>query len=161
MDEHMVLSSGETLKLRGDLIHEIPKSLSEWTRKHDWYAERECKDILGLYVSMTYNGGRTWITTDTTPHNPVQRGCVDLQGTSNKTATDQNICNQRNLLDFNDITVDSLGRVLVAFADGCTGPCATHPRRTSHGATGTVMRLTRGRGLYRAFDARLAGRRTS
>ena len=114
-----------------------------------------------LYVSMTYNGGRTWITTDTTPHNPVQRGCVDLQGTSNKTATDQNICNQRNLLDFNDITVDSLGRVLVAFADGCTGPCATHPRRTSHGATGTVMRLTRGRGLYRAFDARLAGRRTS
>jgi len=46
MDEHMVLSSGEMMKLQGDLIHEIPKDLSEWTRKHDWYAARECKDIL-------------------------------------------------------------------------------------------------------------------
>jgi glycosyltransferase involved in cell wall biosynthesis len=47
MDEHVVLSEGQVLKLRGDLIHEIPISLSEWTRKHDWYAMRECKDILG------------------------------------------------------------------------------------------------------------------
>jgi glycosyltransferase involved in cell wall biosynthesis len=46
MDEHVVLSEGQVLKLRGDLIHEIPISLSEWTRKHDWYAMRECKNIL-------------------------------------------------------------------------------------------------------------------
>lgn len=46
MDEHMALSEGRTLKLHGDLIHDIPKNLSEWIRKHDWYAERECKDIL-------------------------------------------------------------------------------------------------------------------
>lgn len=46
MDEHMVLSEGRTLRLHGDLIHDIPKNLSEWTRKHDWYAERECKDVL-------------------------------------------------------------------------------------------------------------------
>lgn len=47
MDEHMVLDGGEVVRVAGDLIHEIPKSLSEWTRKHDWYAERECRDILG------------------------------------------------------------------------------------------------------------------
>lgn len=46
MDEHIMLTGGQTLKLRGDLIHDIPKSLSEWTRKHDWYASRECKDLL-------------------------------------------------------------------------------------------------------------------
>jgi glycosyltransferase involved in cell wall biosynthesis len=46
MDEHIALSNGQVLKLHGDLIHEIPKSLSEWTRKHDWYATRECKQIL-------------------------------------------------------------------------------------------------------------------
>jgi len=45
MDEHIVLA-GPVERLKGDVIHEIPKSLSEWTRKHDWYADRECKDIL-------------------------------------------------------------------------------------------------------------------
>lgn len=46
MDEHIVLSRGKTVKLKGDLIHHIPKTLSEWTHKHDSYAGRECKDIL-------------------------------------------------------------------------------------------------------------------
>jgi glycosyltransferase involved in cell wall biosynthesis len=46
MDEHIVVDGGEVRRIKGDLIHEIPKSLSEWTRKHDWYAERECRDIL-------------------------------------------------------------------------------------------------------------------
>ncbi|MGZ4449683.1 MAG: sialidase family protein [Nocardioides sp.] len=105
-----------------------------------------------LFISTTYDGGRTWTTVNATPHDPVQRGCVDLQGTSNKTATDPDICNQRNLLDFNDITLDRQGRVLVAYADGCTGACLTHPRTLSKGATGTVMRQTTGRGLLRAHD---------
>ena len=105
-----------------------------------------------LYVSMTYNGGASWTTVDTTPNDPVQRGCVDLQGTSNKTVTDNNICSQRNLLDFNDITVDTQGRPLVAFADGCTGTCVTTPTAVSTGATGTVMRQTTGKGLYAAYD---------
>jgi glycosyltransferase involved in cell wall biosynthesis len=46
MDERILLAPGEVLKLRGDLIHEIPNSLSEWTQKHDAYAARECKDII-------------------------------------------------------------------------------------------------------------------
>jgi glycosyltransferase involved in cell wall biosynthesis len=46
MDEHIVLSRGQVLKLHGDLIHEIPKNLSDWTRKHDGYATRECRQIL-------------------------------------------------------------------------------------------------------------------
>lgn len=108
-----------------------------------------------LYVSMTYDGGLTWSTVDTTPTDPVQRGCVDLQGTSNKNITDTNVCSQRNLLDFNDITVDSQGRPLVAFADGCTGNCVTDPTVLSQGDTGTVMRLTSGKGLYAAYDAAL------
>jgi glycosyltransferase involved in cell wall biosynthesis len=48
MDEHIVLDHGTIVKVAGDLMHEIPKSLSEWIRKHDWYADRECKDVLGL-----------------------------------------------------------------------------------------------------------------
>ena len=46
MDEHILLARGEVLKLHGDLIHEIPNSLSEWTQKHDGYAARECKDLI-------------------------------------------------------------------------------------------------------------------
>jgi hypothetical protein len=108
-----------------------------------------------LYVSMTYNGGRTWTTTDTTPRDPVQRGCVDLQGLSNKTASDPNICSQRNLLDFNDITVDNMGRVIVAYADGCVAKCKRIAHIRSMKDVGTVMRLTRGRGLFRRFDGRI------
>jgi len=46
MDERIILSRGKVVKAQGDLIHEIPKSLAEWSKKHIWYAERECKDIL-------------------------------------------------------------------------------------------------------------------
>jgi glycosyltransferase involved in cell wall biosynthesis len=46
MDEYIVINSGRTVRLRGNLIHEIPKSLTEWTVKHNLYATRECADIL-------------------------------------------------------------------------------------------------------------------
>jgi hypothetical protein len=104
---------------------------------------------------MTYNGGRTWTTTDTTPRDPVQRECVDLQGLSNKTASDPNICSQRNLLGFNDITVDNMGRVIVAYADGCVAKCKRIAHIRSMKDVGTVMRLTRGGGLFRRFDGRI------
>jgi ATP-dependent protease HslVU peptidase subunit len=61
-----------------------------------------------LYVSTTYDGGRTWQTSDDTPKDPVQRGSICTGGTT---------CgNDRNLLDFIDATVDAQGRVLVGFA---------------------------------------------
>jgi hypothetical protein len=96
-----------------------------------------------LYVATTTNGGATWTTVDATPNDPVQRGCISLQGTSNKTVL-SSVCSQRNLLDFNDITYDREGRVLVAYADGCTGACATDPARGSSGARDFVMRQTTG-----------------
>jgi hypothetical protein len=110
-----------------------------------------------LYVAFTYNGGQSWTTYDTTPDHPVQRGCVDLQGLSNKTITDDNICSQRNLLDFNDINVDKQGRVLVAYAEACeaTPKCLTNPNVLSTAAVDTVMRLTSGKGLVAAYDGKL------
>jgi hypothetical protein len=92
-----------------------------------------------LYISMTYDGGATWSTIDATPNDPVQRGCIWLQGGSNT-------C--RNLLDFNDITVDKQGRVLVAYADGCTGACVTDPTKNAHTSVGTIARQASGMGLF-------------
>ncbi|HEY6944409.1 MAG TPA: sialidase family protein [Candidatus Acidoferrum sp.] len=103
-----------------------------------------------LYVAFTYNAGHTWTTVDATPTDPVQRGCIWNQGGSNP-------C--RNLLDFNDITVDKFGRVLVGYADGCTGSCVTDPTQnastgpaSAQDALATIARQVGGRGLFAAFD---------
>ena len=45
MDEHIVLRQGKVRRVQGDLIHVIPKDLTEWIAKHNWYASRECQDI--------------------------------------------------------------------------------------------------------------------
>jgi hypothetical protein len=110
-------------------------------------------DFLGvwhLYSAFTYDGGRTWTTADVTPSDPVQRGCIWNGGGSNP-------C--RNLLDFNDITVDKVGRVLIGYADGCTGTCVTDSTQnatagpaSAQDALATIARQTGGRGLFAAFD---------
>ena len=108
------------------------------------------QSVWHLYIAFTYNGGRTWTTVDATPSDPVQRGCIWNQGGSNP-------C--RNLLDFNDITVDRFGRVVVAYADGCTGSCVTDPTQnasqgpaSAQDALATIARQHGGRGLFAAFD---------
>jgi hypothetical protein len=110
-------------------------------------------DFLGvwhLYASFTYDGGSTWTTADVTPSDPVQRGCIWNGGGSNP-------C--RNLLDFDDITVDKFGRVLIGYADGCTGSCVTDPTQnatagpaTAQDQLATIARQVGGRGLFAAFD---------
>jgi len=47
MDEHIVLSDGQTLRLENDIIDENHKGLTFWTNKHEGYAIREAKDLLG------------------------------------------------------------------------------------------------------------------
>lgn len=101
-----------------------------------------------LYIATTVDGGKSWKTVNATPGNVLQRGCISLQGTSNKTVLDTEICDQRNLLDFNDITLDAQGRVLVALADGCTGTCETDRASGSKGAAGLLVRQTSGPLLY-------------
>jgi len=65
-----------------------------------------------LYISFTYDHGKSWQTVNATPNDPVQRGCIFNGGTPSPAC--------RNLLDFNDITVDKQGRVYVSYTDGCT-----------------------------------------
>ena len=51
MDEHIILSQGETANLKYDIIDENQKGLTFWTDKHNRYADREVKDLLGGMVS--------------------------------------------------------------------------------------------------------------
>jgi glycosyltransferase involved in cell wall biosynthesis len=55
MDEHIVLQ-GKVRRIPGDLIHDIPKDLTEWTAKHNWYASRECQDLKSREASEALAG---------------------------------------------------------------------------------------------------------
>lgn len=56
MDEHIVLRRGEVRRVQGDLIHDIPKDLTEWTAKHNWYATRECQDVTSRDAAAALDG---------------------------------------------------------------------------------------------------------
>ncbi len=106
-----------------------------------------------MYLSTTYDRGKTWTTVDATPKDPVQRGCIWNAGGGNP-------C--RNLLDFNGMTIDKTGRVMVGFADGCVGPdvvagndcvastAVSANKLTDHGA---IIRQISGKTLFKAYDA--------
>ena len=100
------------------------------------------------FVAMTYDGGLSWHTVNVTPNNPVQgAGGVCNGGTL--------VCGtNRNLLDFNEITMDEKGRVMFGYADGCIStPCVTQPLLNSDFAKkASVARQTGGRGLLKKFD---------
>jgi len=98
-----------------------------------------------LYVSTTYDGGRTWKTVNATPKSPVQVGAICTSGI---------LCtgNTRNLLDFNDVIIDGQGRVLAAVADGCLDVECTRNERARRAL---IVRQTQGRGLLRKFDREL------
>ncbi|MGW5669547.1 sialidase family protein [Micromonospora sp. NPDC003776] len=96
-----------------------------------------------LYVTVTYDCGRTWSLTDATPNDAVQKGSICTGGTTCGT--------DRNLLDFMDIQVDKQGRVLVGYADGCTGACATGGAQ-NFDALATIASQSGGKSLFAAFD---------
>lgn len=92
-----------------------------------------------LYVSVTYDGGKTWITQNVTPGDPIQRGGICGGGTC------------RNLLDFMDIQMDKEGRIVVAGEDGCIGACVAGGPN-SFTAKAFITRQSGGKRLIAAFD---------
>lgn len=98
-----------------------------------WYA----------FIAHTYDGGKTWVTVNATPNNPVQREAgIWNQGGNNPL---------RNLLDFNGMTMDEKGRVIYAYADGCIDGCESGPPN-SFSAKASIARQSGGKGLFAQFD---------
>src|SRR6266576_3236707 len=102
-----------------------------------------------LYVANTFDGGLHWTTTDATPNDPMQRGCILSHGGADI---------RRNLLDFFDMTVDKQGRVQVGYVDGCTDGACAQAALTAKGnaytARGVIARQSSGRRLLASFDPR-------
>ena len=113
------------------------------------YQDASFAGVWHTYVATTYDGGVSWVTADATPTDPVQKGSICTGGTT---------CgNDRNLLDFIDVTIDKTGRVLVGYADGCTGACATGGAQ-NYDALATIARQTTGSTLFGAYDAIVTGK---
>lgn len=116
-------------------------------------------DFAGLwhvYIATTYDGGATWHTANPDPADPVQGvGGICLGGTT--------CLENRNLLDFNEITLDDRGRPIYGYNDGCISEnCITtgQPDQVvipglaiNSAAKSTLLRQSGGRTLYAAFDA--------
>ena len=90
-----------------------------------------------------------------TGNDPVQIGSICTGGTT---------CGaDRNLLDFNDLQLDSEGRVLAAYADGCVAPSCTADTATAHGppynesrgALSSIIRQSGGPRLLSAYDSQV------
>jgi PKD domain len=101
-----------------------------------WYA----------FISTTYNGGQTWTTVNSTPNDPVQSMTgIWQQGGSRL---------DRNLLDFNEITIDDKGRVLYGFSDGCVTPgCIAGTAPNDFVANLRVARQSGGKTLLASYDS--------
>lgn len=122
------------------------------TKAGDYQSQTDFKDAeWHLYFATTYDGGQTWVSSDATPDDPVQRGSICTGGTT---------CgNDRNLLDFIDVTVDKTGHIEAGFADGCINACMTDKTHNSddgptdaQAAYATIARQSSGLGLFSAYD---------
>jgi hypothetical protein len=128
------------------------------TKAGNYQSQTDFKDAeWHLYFATTYDGGKTWVSSDATPNDPVQRGSICTGGTT---------CgNDRNLLDFIDVTVDRTGHVEAAFADGCIDACVTDTTHNSddgpadaQAAYATIARQSSGLGLFSAYDPAVAAK---
>ena len=96
-------------------------------------------------MATTYDGGNTWNVVNATPNDPVQgKGGIWQGGGSG--------IQNRNLLDFNEVTMDEKGRVLFGYSDGCTGTCVGNPDNNTFRAAMRVARQIGGKPLFSAFD---------
>lgn len=111
-------------------------------------------NVWHYYLSQSFDGGATWATSRLW-EDPVQVGAIWNGGGGDP-------C--RNLLDFNDMDMDSTGRLHIALADGCTEECADSyfawvngtgeaPKgEESRDSWGVILRQQTGQGLFAEYD---------
>jgi glycosyltransferase involved in cell wall biosynthesis len=82
MDEHIILSEGKVVNLKHDIVDENHKGLTFWTDKHNRYADREVKDMLGIQLGEGSNcrlldtdfsqaGQRRWVKKNLYARSPL------------------------------------------------------------------------------------------
>ena len=105
-----------------------------------------------LYITYSLNAldSNPVFHTVRASEDPVQIGSICLNSGDCRDIGGSN----RNLLDFNDLHIDREGRVYIAFADGCTGTCASGNNSTpedSRSRRGIMCYLSSGPSLLSDF----------
>lgn len=109
---------------------------------------RQDELVWHYYLATSYDAGSTW-DVQKLSQDPIQIGGVY----DSVVSSDSSSC--RNLLDFNDMDIDSKGRIHIGWADGCIDECAETHKPGSEGYRTRAARLFRqvgGRGLFAEFD---------
>lgn len=109
--------------------------------------ERQDELVWHYYIAFTYDAGQTW-TVEKISQDPVQVG-----GIYDSVVSGSGDC--RNLLDFNDMDIDSTGRVHIAGADGCIDECAQTAQPNTSGYRAVDLKLYRqatGQSLFAEQD---------
>ncbi|MEA3165914.1 MAG: hypothetical protein QOJ26_783 [Thermoplasmata archaeon] len=115
--------------------------------------DRQDQLVWNAYVALSYDAGSTW-TVQKASADPVQVGGIFDSVVDSQSGA----C--RNLLDFNDMDIDSTGRMHVGLADGCTRKCAETGTAPAQGQTldgyrdaaPRLLRQVGGKGLFKEFD---------
>ena len=130
----------------GDAIGELDIDGVEWDGNPHYATENVSYYLYITYSLNALDENPVFHTYRVSP-DPVQIGAICLNSGDCRDIGGSN----RNLLDFNDLHIDRDGRVYVAFADGCTGECATmeDPKpEDSRSRLGSVYYLATGPSLY-------------
>lgn len=113
--------------------------------------ERQDDLVWRPYLAISYDAGQTW-SIGRVSNDPVQIG-----GLYDVVVEGPSTC--RNLLDFNDMDIDSKGRLFYGIGDGCIDECAEAQKSNTTGWRVDAPRLFRqvsGLGLFSQFDAEIA-----
>lgn len=112
------------------------------------YDSPDFQGVWYLYVSSTFDGGKTWVTENVTPKDPIQRGGICGSGGC------------RNLLDFFDATIDKEGRVVIGYEDGCISDACISGTRSyklaaanDYTAKAVIARQASGKRMFAEFDS--------
>ena len=130
----------------GDAIGELDIDGGSWDGNPHYATENVSYYLYITYSLNALDENPIFHTYRVSP-DPVQIGAICLNSGDCRDIGGSN----RNLLDFNDLHIDREGRVYVAFADGCTGDCATmeDPKpEDSRSRLGSVYYLATGPSLY-------------
>jgi len=114
----------------------------------DNYNAPDFPGVWYLFVSTTFDGGKTWVTQNATPGDPIQRAGICGGGAC------------RNLLDFFGADIDKEGRVVIGYDDGCiSANCIAGTRAygllasNDYTAKAVIARQASGKRMYAAFDS--------